>query len=347
MARVKLRWLVLIVALVALALAGGFLLLQRPGHKVAAEKIRFRLQWFPQAQFAGYIVANALGYYAQRGLDVEVRPAGPDLKPQMAVAAGTDDIAVGVSNQVIAARSNGVPLVIIAQLFQDSANRYVLKKKNAIGSLTDLRGRKVGLWLGGDEAEFVAMLKTVGMTLNDVVVVPEGFSVTPFLHDEYVLSQVTTYNELIQIQDQGYGDDKLQVLSPGSYEAAIVSDMVFTTEQFLKNHRDASRKFLEASLEGWLYCIENPDEAVDIVLKSNPELRREHQTKQLRAVLGLIWSGEARTKGIGYMDAAYYRTAEKVLFGSGQIKNHVDASTVFDASVWNEINSTEKLPRSP
>jgi len=309
------------------------------------EHIRFRLQWMPQAQFAGYIVAKELGFYTEAKLDVEIRSAGPDLKPQLTIASGTDDIAVGVSNQVVAARSTGVPLKIIAQLFQDSANRYILKKKNAIRSLQDLRRKKVGIWMGGDEAEFVSMLKTAGMTLDDVIVVPQGFEVTPFIQDAYVLSMVTVYNELIQIRDKSYGDDKIQILSPADYKSAIVGDMLFATEKYLKEHHSTAQRFLTASMRGWVYCFDHPDQAVDIVVKYEPSLKREEQSKQLKATLALIWSGQAKTKGIGYMDPEYYITAERVLFDSNQISKRVDAATVFDDSFWKEIPTEHKFPR--
>ena len=309
------------------------------------ERIRLRLQWVPQAQFAGYIVAQELGFYKQSGVDVEIRPSGPDLKPQLTVASGTDDIAVGVSNQVIAARSNGVPLKIIAQLFQDSANRYVLKRENAIWSLKDLRGKKVGLWLGGDEAEFVSMLKTAGMTLQDVVVVPQGLDVAPFMRGAYVLSMVTIYNELIQIQDRGFGDDKLQILSPADYYSAIVGDMLFCTEKYLKEHPAAVQGFLTASMRGWVYCTDHFNEAVDLVLKYDSSLKRDEQSKQLKAILGLIWYGQAKTNGIGYMTVEYYKTADRVLFDSKQISKRVNAETVFDDSFWKQIPSEYKFPK--
>ena len=264
--------------------AGGVFLTTscRKAGTSGATKVRFRLQWTPQAQFAGYLVAKELGYYAQEGLDVEIRPAGPDLKPQNTVAVGSDDIAVGVSNLIVASRSSDVPLKIIAQLFQDSANRYVLKRENAIQSLKDLRGKKVGLWMGGDEAEFVAMLKSAGMTLDDVIVVPQGFSIAPFLNGEYVLSMVTVYNELIQIRDHGHTGDKLQVISPSEYNAAIVGDALFTSEKYLQQNHAAAQKFLAASLKGWKYCAENPDKAVDIVLKFDKALKRNSRLNSYR-----------------------------------------------------------------
>lgn len=301
------------------------------------QKITLRLQWIPQSQFAGFIIAKEKGFYKAAGLDVELLPAGPDLKPQVTVAVGTDDIGIGVANHVIAARSNGVPLVAIAQIFQDSPNRYVLKAKNRIKDLRELRGRKVGLWLGGDEAEFVSMLATVGMALSDVTVIPQAFSVIPFLQDEYVLSQVTVYNELNLIRAQGYSDDKLQVVSPRDYKSAIVGDVVLATEKFVANNKQAIQAFLTASLRGWRYCLEHKAEAVDTVLAYNPELKRDDQVLQMDAVLSLLTAGAAREHGLGYVDVADYAIAERVLYDSGQIKTHVDPKSAIDLSAWSKV----------
>ncbi|MBN2331030.1 MAG: ABC transporter substrate-binding protein [Candidatus Aenigmarchaeota archaeon] len=334
--------LAVVVVIVVIACVFVIRNLQKPDSSGLIQ-VRFRLQWTPQAQFAGYLVAKELGYYKDQGLDVEIRPAGPDLKPQNTVAAGSDDLAVGVANLIVASRSSGVPLKIIAQIFQDSANRYILKKENAIQSLHDLRGKKVGIWMGGDEAEFVAMLKTAGMTLNDVTVVPQGFSVAPFLNGEYVLSMVTTYNELNQIRDQGITDDKLQIIAPGDYDAAIVGDALFTSERYIQENRDVTQKFLNASLKGWIFCAENPEKAIDIVLRFEKSLKREDQVKQLKEVMSLVLSGQAKSKGIGYMDRNYYVTAERVLFDSGQISKRVEPSAVFDDSLWQQVPLSEKL----
>lgn len=301
------------------------------------ETINVRLQWIAQTQFAGYIVAQELGYYDELGLKVNLNPAGPDLKPQVTVANGTDHIGIGVPNQIISARTNGVPLVAIAQIFQNSPNKYVLKSTNKIDSLQQLKGKKIGLWLGGDEAEFISMLQTAGMTLNDVTVVAQEYSVAPFLEDNYILSMVTVYNELNLVQQAGYTGDKLQILSPKDYNSAILGDMVFTTDKYLKNNPKKVENFLTASIKGWKYCVENPEKALDIVMKYNPELNREEQQYMLNACIELIKSGSALTNGIGYIDETEYSNIQRILKISKQIDKEVDIKSTFTNSVWEEI----------
>ena len=306
-------------------------------------KINLRLQWFSHSQFAGYIIAKEKGYYNEYGLDVNTLSGGPDLKPQVTVAAGTDDIGIGVPNQIIAAQSNEVPLVIIAQIFQDSPNRYILKKENSIKQLSDLKGKKVGLWLGGDEVEFIAMLKTQGMTEKDIQMIPQEFSVVPFIQDQYVCSQVTSYGEMNFLAIKGWTRDKLQVLSPKDYNSAILGDLIFCRKDYIDKNKEIVTKFLEASIKGWQFCISNPDEALQIILKSNSELSKEEQVLVMHSVIKLISSGDAPKYGIGFINPKDLENAERILFESKQIDKHVEVSKVFDNSAL--INVKEEIKK--
>lgn len=306
-------------------------------------KVSLRLQWFAHSQFAGYVIAKEKGYYKDYGLDVEVLSAGPDLKPQVTVAAGTDDIGIGVPNQIIAAQSNGVPLVSIAQIFQDSPNRYILKKENSINNLSDLKGKKVGLWLGGDEVEFISMLKSKGMTKDDVQLIPQQFSVVPFIQDQYVCSQVTTYGEMNFLAIKGWTPDKLQILSPKDYNSAILGDLIFCKKDYLEKNKETVIAFLEASLKGWKFCIEHPDEALSIVLDYNKELSKDEQTLVMKSVIELITYGDAKQFGLGYINQEALQNAERILFESKQIDKRVDISKVYDLSAWQKVKSKVKM----
>ena len=122
-----------------------------------------RLEWVIQGQFAGPLVALEKGYYKEAGIDMELNPAGPDLKPAITVAQGTDSFGIGHPNQVISARANGAPLVTVLQLGHKSASVYVARKTTGITSINDMKGHSVGLWFGGDEHEFLAMLRVAGI----------------------------------------------------------------------------------------------------------------------------------------------------------------------------------------
>lgn len=312
------------------------------------EVINVRLKWQYQTQFAGYIVAKEKGFYADLGLDVRMEPAGPDLKPYLTVASGSDDIGIGVPNQIITAQSNEVPLVAVAQMMQDSPFRFVIKNENRIDSLQQLKGKDVGIWMSGDEAEFVSMLKNVGMDINDVNVIPQDYSVAPFLQDKYVLSHVSVYNELNLIKANGYAHkDSLQIFSPKDYNSAILGDMLFCKKDYLLKNKDKVANFIEGSIKGWKYAKEHPNEAVELVLKYNSELDKTHQLAQLNAALDLIFTGKSLTEGIGFIDEKEYQNAEKILFNSGQIKDRVNIKDTYNLSAWKAVSNEIKNVSTP
>ena len=305
-------------------------------------KVSLRLLWFPHSQFAGYIIAQEKGFYKEAGLDVTIQPGGPNLSPPKSVASGSDDIGIAMPNQIIAARSNGVPLVSIAQMFQDSPNRYILKKENAIKQLSDLKGKPVGLWLGGEEFEFIAMLKSQGMTEKDVKIIPQNYSVVPFLEDNYICSQVTTYGEMNFLAAQGWTADKFQILCPKDYNSAILGDLLFCREDYLQKNKETVQKFLEASFKGWQYCIANPEEAVKIILAYNKELNAEEQQMVMKSTIELITTGDAKQYGLGYINPNDLQNAERILFESGQIEKRVDVSKVYDSRILQNISDKVK-----
>src|SRR5688572_20675840 len=91
----------------------------------ASAEETMRLEWVIQGQFAGPLLALDKGYYKEEGVDMELLPAGPDLKPAITVAQGSDSFGIGHPNQVISARANGAPLVTVVQFGHRSATVYV------------------------------------------------------------------------------------------------------------------------------------------------------------------------------------------------------------------------------
>ncbi len=230
------------------------------------EKLILHLEWLPQAEFAGYIVARERGLFGKRGLDVTIAPGGPDHPALAQVATGAADIGIGPTSLMLTARAKSVPIKIIALPLQDSIFRFVLKRENRILSLRQLAGKPIGLWLGGDENEFIAMAIKQGMTLDSFKVVPQDRSLDGFLQDRYVLSQVTTINELIQLRQQGYPEAELQILSPSDYGVTMPSDCLFVTDSVLNGRREALVKFLDAAREGWRAAFADKDATVRLLV---------------------------------------------------------------------------------
>jgi len=121
----------------------------------AADKLTVQLKWLPQAQFAGYYVAQAKGYYKAEGLDVTIKPGGPDIGPAQVIAGNGADVIVDWMPSALASREAGVPLVNIAQVFNQSGLMLTCKKASGVTTPKDLKGKTLGVWYGGNEYPFL------------------------------------------------------------------------------------------------------------------------------------------------------------------------------------------------
>ena len=322
----KLKFLLQLTAALAIACTTAF-------TSVQAEET-MRLEWVIQGQFAGPVVASDQGYYKDEGIDMKLIPAGPDIKPMVTVAQGSDSFGIGHPNQVIAARSNDVPLVMVLQFGQKSATTYVVRKEAGINKVEDMPGNSVGLWFGGDEHEFLAMLDAAGVNQGDVQVISQGFDIIGWLNNDYDVMQVTLFNELLLVYGQGFKKSDLVFLEPSDYGVALVSGGIFTTEKMINENPDVVQAMVNATMRGWKEALANPEEAAKIVVKYNSELEEAQQVAQIKAMGDLICFGPTLEGKFGMSVMADWETSQEVLIGAKLIENSIDLAEGFTNSFW-------------
>ncbi|MEP6639035.1 MAG: ABC transporter substrate-binding protein [Chloroflexota bacterium] len=295
------------------------------GSSAALKPIRLQLQWFPQAQFAGYFAALDKGYYKDQGFDVTILPGAVEIVPATVVAGGQAEFGISWVPRMLAPRESGADGIVIAQIFQRSPTLQVSFKDQNITKPEDLKGKKVGAWGFGNEAELYAGLHKAGLdpaNKSDVNIVAQQFDMVAFGAHEIDAAQAMIYNEYAQVLEtknpktgQLYTADDLNVISWEQYGTSMLQDAIFASDAWLKQsgNEDVAVKFLTASFKGWIFCRDNPAECVDIVLKHDAKLPKGHQTWQLNEVNGIIWPAP---NGIGITDkAAFDRTVQVALDG--------------------------------
>jgi NitT/TauT family transport system substrate-binding protein len=331
----SIRWL--ISTIFSLAIMAG----------IASAKETMRLEWVIQGQFAGPLLALDKGYYKEAGVDVELLPAGPDLKPAVTVAQGTDSFGIGHPNQVISARANGAPLVTVLQLGHRSATVYVARKETGIKTIKDMKGHSVGLWFGGDEQEFLAMLRAAGIDQNDVKIINQGFDIIAWLNGDYEVMQATIYNELQQVYRQGIKKEDLVLLDPRDSGVAMVNTGIFTTEQIIKERPEAVQAVVSATLRGWKETLANPEEAAKIVVKYNSEMKVDEQVDQIKAMGEMFCSGPTLEGKFGQSVMSEWETVQKVLLDAKLIDQPVDLSKGFTNEFWEKAPAEYKTINCP
>jgi len=297
--------------------------------------VKLQLQWFAQAQFAGYYAAVDQGFYADQCLDVSIVEGGVDIVPQQQLADGAVDFALSWVPKALASREAGANIVNIAQVFQRSGTLQVSFKDSGITSPADFAGKKIGNWGFGNEFEIFAALTKAGLDpAADVELVQQQFDMAALLAGDIDAAEAMTYNEYAMVleavnPDTGelYTADDLNVVSYEDEGVGMLQDAIWASGDRLSDaaYRNTAVKFVAASLQGWAYCRDNVQGCADIVVSKGSMLGASHQLWQMNEVNKLIWPA---TGGAGVVDkAAWDRTAAL----SQETKN-LEGSTVLTAA---------------
>jgi NitT/TauT family transport system substrate-binding protein len=284
------------------------------GSGGALTPVKFQLQWVAQSQFAGYYAALDQGYYKDEGLDVSFLLGGPNINNVQVVATGGADIGTAWLPNMLQSREGGTDLVSIAQVFQRSGTRMASFKTKNIASVGDFKGKKVGSWLGGNQPELFAAMTKAGLESEQQSVIKQNFDMSGLLKGDLDVAQAMIYNEYAQVLEaknpatgQLYQPSDLNVIdfNDPSVATAMLQDQIFATDKWLKagTNADTAVKFLKASFKGWIYCRDNAQKCVDIVLKNGTQLGASHQAWQMNEINGLIWPSP---NGIGLLDKTLY-----------------------------------------
>jgi NitT/TauT family transport system substrate-binding protein len=290
----------------------------------ADESITLRLKWFHQAQFAGFYVAKEKDLYKSAGLNVDIQPGGPDFPAVQMVTGGNEQFGVTGADQILIARSKGVPVVALAVIFR--RNPFVLFSlaKSGIKTPADYVGKNIGVKIGGnEELIYRAVLAKAGVDKARLNEIPVKFDITPLLAGAVDVWPGYLINEVLAAREKGFD---VNVVSPPDYGIELYADTLFTTEKMLKEKPDVVRKFVAATLKGWAAAIAAPEEAAQITVKYGAKLTYDHELAMMKASLPLL---QPDARPVGWMDAANWSTTQKLLVDAGFQKTMIDVGNAF------------------
>ena len=289
------------------------------GSASAQDVVKLQLKWVTQAQFAGYYVAEAKGYYEAEGLDVEILPGGPDIAPAQVIAGGGADVVIDWMPSALAAREKGLPLVNIAQPFKSSGLMLTCLKETGITTPADFADKTLGVWFFGNEYPFLSWMSQLGLktdgSAGGVTVLKQGFNVDPLLQKQAACISTMTYNEYGQVLDAGIAADDLITFKYEEMGVATLEDGLYVLEQNLADpaFEDKMVRFVRASMKGWKDAEANPDEAAMIVLENDQTgAQTEAHQKFMMGEVAKLTAGSN-----GTLDEADYKRTVATLMAGG------------------------------
>lgn len=259
-------------------------------HSQPLRKITFVPHWVPQAQFAGFYIAKDLGIYKKHGIDLTIITGGPKVSSASLLETGKVDFALLWLSNAIQLKANKFDLINIAQLLNRSALMLIAKKSSGIKTPEDMDGKKVGIWGGDFQIQPMAFFKKYNLSVNPIT---QGSSINLFFFDGIDVTSAMWYNEYHTILNSGFDPYELSAFFFSDYGLNFPEEGIYCSEEFYKANPEICKEFVTATLEGWKYAFEHPEEAINIMLKHIKEAKlpvnRAHQNWMLARMKDLIF----------------------------------------------------------
>lgn len=285
--------------------------------------ITFTPQWLPQAQFAGYYMAEKKGFYDALNLKVTITHPSASVMATDKLQTGESDIISLFLVSAVTAQDNGIDMVNICQLSQQSALLFITKKEKNIKNIQDLDGKKIGIWESGfDEVPKSAIRNNQ----CNVEWVPILSTPNLFLIDGIDAMTVMWYNEYDQIINAGINEDELNPIFLSDYGYNIPEDGIYCLRSTYNNKKEDLEKFVAATIKGWQYAEQNREETLDCVLQlmkaAHVPTNRAHQSWMLDKILELQKPGEKKNNFGELAEKDFIKTQNLLLEGR-YIKNKI------------------------
>lgn len=251
-------------------------------------------------------MAKEKGYYKDSGLDVTILEADKKhSNPVEEVVSGRAQYGVGNSG-LINERSKGKPVVVLASIFQSSPNVWIMRKDSGISTIIDLTHKRLMMTNNIENAELLAPFYNEGFDYKKLNIVDSTFDINDLINKKVDAFNGYSTNEPYYLKQKGIG---YVIIAPRRYGVDFYSDCLFTSDTELSDYPERVKAFRSASLKGWAYAMDHPEEAIDVILKDYSHVKiREHLQFEAHAIHSLM---EPELIEIGHMNPARWANIAK------------------------------------
>lgn len=294
-----------------------WLLLASPAQ--ALEKTSIVLQWLPQAQFAGFYMAQEKGFYKEAGLEVTLLSGGPDVLASEYLELGKAEFATMFLSTGLHKRAS-LPIVNVGQFVQHSALMLISMKGQGIEKIEDLGWKKVGLWANEFQMQARTLFRQKGLK---VTVVPQSDSLDLFMRGGVAAASGMWYNEYHTLLNYGLDADELQPFFFRDYGLDFPEDGLYCLESTANAKPEVAKALAKATARGWMYAFNHTDETLEVILRrmhdAHVPANRPHQLWMLKRMEDIIIDED--TPELGTLHKEDYDRVKQTLIESGFIKN--------------------------
>ncbi|MFN8525536.1 MAG: ABC transporter substrate-binding protein [Chloroflexota bacterium] len=321
------RSCLLVTAVLLLALTGACSAVPNLSPARAPKTVRFMAGYKPQANlpFVGVYLAESQGYFKEQGLTAEITHSTGQGEHLKLVLQGSLDVITADADSVLARRAEGLPVVAFALLGQRGQRAFAVPAASEIKTPKDFEGKTVGFKVF-QTPDYLAMLAAAGVDRSRITEVPVGFDPRLLAAGKVDVYPVFESNEPDTLERLGF---PVRLIKPGDYGVPGLGLTYMTRQDLVEKDPDLLERFLKATLRGIQYARQNPEAAMDVVMKWAPQEDRAHQLAMLKVEMEMSEGPVAKAEGLGAMNREQWQAFHDSLLAFGGLKSQVDVGSAY------------------
>lgn len=319
-----------VITLLVVALFGAFSFASASDTPSPTD-VTLRMSWFPFQDYAPFLVAQEKGFYAEEGLNVKMIPGkGSGISTKL-VASGENDFGIAAADVVLIAKTKGMPLKAVTVIHQESLAAVYYHKSTGIKTPKDLEGKTLAVEIQGTKyQQFISFCKKNGVDITKIrIIAVDASQERPLFFkggSDLTLQFINGMDALLK--EKGLSNNVERMLF-SDYGVHMYNHLIITNEDTIKNRPDIVKKFVKASVKGWEYAISHPEEAIDILVKHYPEMKKSTELDNFKDELSVLENSTTQEHGFGYQTKERWEELQDMLYDIQTIEKKIDVTTVF------------------
>jgi NitT/TauT family transport system substrate-binding protein len=294
----------------------------------ALEKVDFRLDWVPGAEFAPFYLGKEKGFFAEQGIDINILPGQGSTVTAKLVGNRSTPFGLASSDVVLISNSKDLPLTSIGVVYQQLPGGVVFRTSSGIKTLTDLYGKKLGIqYKSSTEKQWRAVAKEQHIDESKITELPADGAVAQLIASNQIDAGIAFYfNDGLKLVSEG-----IPMSSISFYDAGLkfYADALIVNPALIKENPDLVKRFTKAFVKSWTYGLAHQDEALASFLKQNPTVDAKYSAMKLPVAMKMASSPDTEANGFGHSTKEEWESMQKQLVQMGLITTPIDVTKMF------------------
>ena len=307
----------------------------------AADKVVLRINFTPWGMHAQYFGGRAQGFYAQEGIELEIRPPAAGQQNEVFIATGREQFGLTNADAFVKAKGSGLPIVAIMADQPDNPFSVITLTKSGIDSPEKMKGMKIAWFQANVIGLIEPVLQKGGLTRKDIefVMVARGAEVQMLAAGQVDGLFGYSFGQALTLEDKGF---PVNIMPVRDYGVQFYGTVLYTNEALLKSNPDLVRRFMRATLRSLIWTHDNVEAAMKEIVAVSPDRDLQLESRKLRMIFDLYKTPDYATR-FGMMTDAKWQSSINILADSGDLPKKPDTKSMYTNSILEGLEESRAL----